>query len=176
MTGDIKSKYGSSGTFAFTSSQSLALSSTLLVGAFSAEYDGTSACNQGLLIGGKIKAEATARATGILALYVWGSNDDSTGVIRPDLGGGTALTGADSTGTWTHAAALAGGARLHTALATDSNAGAYTYPIATFDVATLFGGRMPQRVGLYVASATTGLDTAAAAATFAYTPVLSQYT
>lgn len=176
MAGDIKTQYGSSESIAFTSSQSLAASATLVSGAFSAEIDNTSNEYGGYIVGGKVKMEATARAAGTFALYCWGSIDDSTGVVRPDLGAGTAITGADSAGSWNTVSALNAGTRLHTAIATDSTGGGKTYPIAPLDVAVLFGGRLPKRFGFYVASTLSALDSAAQAVTLNATPVMDQYT
>ena len=176
MAGDIKTQYGSSATIAFTSSQSLAASTTLVSGAFSAETDNTSNEYSGYIVGGKVKMEATARAAGTFALFCWGSIDDSTGVVRPDLGAGTAITGSDSAGTWNTAAALYAGAKLHTAITTDSTGGGKTYPIAPLDIAVLFGGRVPKRFGFYVSSSSSALDSAAQAVTLNGTPVMDQYT
>lgn len=151
--------YGSSAALTI-SVQSLASSSTLLVGRASTSIDNTSDLAVDALVGGKVKTGTTTADTKI-ELWAYGSYD------------GTSYSGA-ATGTDAGLTIISQQKSLlrllQVILVPDTTARTYTWgPIS---VANTFGGAMPKKWGVYITHNTgANLDSTAGNHEVKYTPV-----
>lgn len=178
MAGDIKSKYVASASFTFTSANSLAGSSTWVAGAMSAPLDIATNLWLDIIVGGLITWSSTAPASGtstyLLEARVYGSINDTP--TYPKDGSGNNM-GSDAALTFASADDKNNATQLLNTVVLAATA-SKVYTLKPMGVAALFGGPMPNRVGLFV---THGVTTAsstinASGNTWSYTPILAQYT
>lgn len=124
---------------------SLASSSTLLAGRESTEVDNSTNKYLDYLLSGQIMTGTTS-TVGLIEVWVWGLIKDTP--TRP-----LNFTGSDAALTLGSAEVKAAGLRLAASIAnnTTSNIG-YAFP--PISIASLFGGLMPNRFGLFVTHST----------------------
>lgn len=165
MAGDIKLQYGTPTDLTITLG-SLASSGTLVAGQESTAVDNRTDEFIDALVSGYITAGTTLTA-GFLEVWVYGQVDDTP--TYPDV-----LDGTDSAETCTSRDVMFAGMRLAAHIPT-STTNSVVYPVAPFSVASLFGGVMPRRWGVFVTHSMVGA-LASSGHKLQYTPVHQQYT
>jgi hypothetical protein len=140
---DIKTKYGTPAALAISVS-SLASDSTLLIGRESALVDNTSGLYLDYLIAGKISTNGSSAPTvgTVIEVWAWGSHDEAT--TFPDT-----ITGADTGRTLTSRDIIASGFRPVASMVVDTTTGR-GYPFGPVALASLYGGVVPMKWGLWV--------------------------
>ena len=174
MAGDIEGKFVASGSFTFTSANSLAGSSTFVAGAMSAVLSNSIWLD--VLVGGLITWSSTAPAAGTYRLdcHVYGSINDTP--TYPKDGSGNNM-GTDAALTFATADDKYNATQLFQSLTLAATANK-VYSMKPMGIAALFAGPLPNKIGLFVThGVTTASSTPAASGnTWSYTPVLAQYT
>jgi hypothetical protein len=175
MAGDIKTKYGSSAAYTFTSINSLAGSSSFLAGGGCLAIDNTSNLHLDYLVSGKITWTSTAPAAGTyqMDIHAYGSLNDT-----PDYpldGSGNAL-GTDTARTFANLNDKYNSGQLLISLGLTATV-SKVYTFSPRSISKLFGA-VPKFHGLW---ATHGVTTAnstpgSSGNTLWYTPILAQYT
>lgn len=139
---DIKKTYVASSAVSITLA-SLATSSTLVAGRSSATIDNSSTKYLDYLLAGKIKAGSSAPTAGTsIEVWVWAPLDDTP--TYPDT-----ITGSDANITVTSVDIKASSMRLAASMTVDATTGR-TYVFAPVSIASLFGGEMPRKFGVFV--------------------------
>jgi hypothetical protein len=126
---------------------SLASSTARLAGRQSAVYDNTATGTFYLdfLVAGKVTT-GTSPTAGVIEVWAFGQLEDT-----PTFG--DVLTAADAAVTLTSDGIKASLLRLVAVIATDATSNR-TYPFAPTSLASLFGGMLPKRVGMFVTHST----------------------
>ena len=120
----------------------LPTSATLLVGRESTVVDNTSNLFLDVLCGGKIETGTSPTDLKSILIFVYG---DVTGTTTyPDV-----LDGTDSAETFTDEESRNSAMKLAAVIATDATSD-QTYWVHPFSIASLFGGVMPQKWGLFI--------------------------
>jgi len=141
MATTLKPLYGASAALTLTLN-SLASDGSLLAGRSSTVVDNTSGLSVDELITGKLVTGTTPTVSTNIFVYAWGILDDTP--TYPDT-----VTGSDANTTITSTNVLNSGAfKLGTTITVDATTGR-AYPFS-FSLASLFGGHMPKKWGIYV--------------------------
>lgn len=143
---DIKIKYPSTSTTAFTKAlASLATSSTLLAGWEVAAVDNRTNLDLDHLISGAITVGTTPTANTTIEVWAYAPQSISSGTpTYPDV-----LDGTSSAETLTNLGVKYGALRLVASLSVTAATSDVAYPFAPVSVKSLFG-EMPQFYGLFV--------------------------
>jgi hypothetical protein len=165
MAGDIKLQYGTPTDLTITLA-SLASSSTLVAGRESTAVDNRTDEYLDALVSGFV-ASGTTLTAGALEVWVYAQLDDTP--TYPEV-----LDGTDSDETFTTRDQMFAGMRLGARIVTNTT-NSVVYPIAPFSVASLFGGVMPRRWGVFLTHSMVGA-LAASGHKIQYAPVHQQYT
>jgi hypothetical protein len=128
--------------------ENIATSSTFAAGVESTVVSNLSTKYSDAWVSGKWTAGTTPTANTQVQIWVYApiSDDLSSAVVYPDV-----LDGTSSAETMTSTGVLQGGLKLAAILNVDSNTSNREYPCAPFSIASLFGGRIPTRWGLFIA-------------------------
>jgi hypothetical protein len=165
MAGDIKLQYGTPADLTITLA-SLTTSASLVAGRESTAIDNRTDEYLDALVSGYVTA-GTGLTAGILEVWVYGQIDDTP--TYPEV-----LTGSDGGRTFTTRDQMFAGMRLGARIVTNAT-NSVVYPIAPFSVASLFGGVMPRRWGVFVTHSMVGA-LASSGHKIQYAPVHQQYT
>lgn len=138
--------FGSS-TAITISPASLASSGTFVSGRASTVVDNSSNLFDDAQLSGKIRVGTTPTINTWINIYCWAQYDDAP--TYPD-----SITGSDAAFSPTSAGVMAGYLRLAAALVVDATTTGRDYTFAGISVASLFGGVLPQRWGVYIAHST----------------------
>lgn len=139
----LKPLYGASVSFAVTSLTSLATDTNLLAGWQSAAVDNTTNLSDDELLTGVLKAGSSAPTVNTsIEVWVYGTLDDTP--TYPDT-----ITGSVGTATLTSTNTKNSGLALALVITVDATANRL-YSIRPVSVASLFGGNMPKRWGIYI--------------------------
>lgn len=138
---DIKTSYGASSAVTITLT-SLASDSNLVAGRSGAVVDNSTSKYLDYLIAGKIKAGTSPTTGKVIEVWAWGISDDTPSY--PDT-----VDGSDSNTTVTSRDILSSFGRLVAAMTTDATTGR-TYYFGPVSVASLFGGIVPAKWGIFV--------------------------
>lgn len=141
-TGDIKLAYASSAAFTITIA-SLATDTNLLAGRQATVIDNTSNLYKDYYIGGFISTGTSPTSAKSIEVWCFGITEDS-GPTYPDTLGAT-----DANVTLTSTDIKNAGLRPIVSIPTD-NTSNRKYPVADISVASLFGGIVPKKFGVYV--------------------------
>lgn len=101
------------------------------------------------LISGQIMVGTTPTASTVINVYVFAQTDDTP--TYPSVGSTTLLGASDAAATFTSAEARQNAVRLGANIFVPAATSNVPYPIPPFSVASLFGGIMPRRYGVFVA-------------------------
>ena len=177
MAGDIKLKYGTDAAITMTGIEDIDSSATWITGWTCNAIDNTSVLALDYLVSGQFTSEGAGvtRQAGYIYVYAYGAFDDAPTWPALFSAGTAGSVGAVSC----HSAeARDSGMRLVAALYCNAtNSAVFTFPPTS--IAAVFGGSLPNRFALYVASniATSTSDWCVASGTaLYYCPVLAQYT
>lgn len=141
MTTVLKPSYGASAALTLTLN-SLASDTNLLAGRSSTVVDNTSNLSVDELITYVIKTGTTPTVSTTVLIYAWGILDDTP--TYPDT-----VTGSDANTTLTSANVQSAGAfKLAQTIVVDATSNR-NYP-GSFWLASMFGGHMPKKYGVYV--------------------------
>lgn len=121
---------------------SLATSSTFVAGREGVFIDNTSNLYDDIMVSVKVTTGTTPTANTQILLFAFGELDDAP--TWPDV-----MAGADANKTITSVGVGQGFLRLVAALNVDSNTSNRAYYAGGISIASLFGGTMPKRVGLW---------------------------
>lgn len=161
-SGDISLKYGASATITITLA-SLATSSNRTAGQESNAVTTTAPITD-YLVSGKVTTGTSPTVDKIIDVWVYAELDDSH--AYPDVFDGT-----DSAETVTSENVRNSALRLACSIRVD-NTSDRTYYVAPFSVASLFGGVLPGRWGLFVTHDTAvNLNATGSNHAFKYTPI-----
>lgn len=145
-SGDVKTEFAASSALTITLA-SLAASATWIVGRESTVVDNTTNKYLDYLLSGKISTGTTPTA-GQIRVYVYGQFEDT-----PTYPAG--VTGSDAGLTPTGGAiVIASAFKLAAVMTTDTTTPVGTYWFGPLSVASLFGGQMPKRFGVWVTHST----------------------
>ena len=138
---DLKIAYGASSALTITLA-ALASSTGRLAGRESAAVDNTAGLHLDYLVAGRITTGTTPTDARIIEVWAYGQHEDTPSY--PDVFDGT-----DSAETVTSDGIKAACLRLIAAIATDGTSNR-TYPFGPVGLASLFGGPVPKRWGVFV--------------------------
>ncbi|MGB8275370.1 MAG: hypothetical protein WCF16_08910 [Alphaproteobacteria bacterium] len=139
---EFKIKYAARAALALTLA-SLATDSNLLTGRASDAVSNTSNLFDDVLIGGKITVGTTPTANTFIEVWAYAARQDAPSY--PD-----AITGSDAGKTMTSAAIKQLALSLIAVIPVDSATSDRAYPIKETSIASLFGGVMPDKWGVFV--------------------------
>jgi hypothetical protein len=140
-TGDIKQVTPASVALTI-SLASLAADTNLLIGRSSTVFDNSATLYLDAFLAGKIKVNATVVSGGRIEVWAFGNLDDVP--TYPDGIGGT-----DAAKTISSLAVKRSGLKLVQSIEIDGT-GSATYPFGPVAVSQLFGGAMPDKLGVFV--------------------------
>lgn len=121
----------------------LASSATFVAGRQGTAVDNTTNLYDDALVSGQVTVGTTPTANTQIQVYVYAQQDDTP--TYPDT-----FTGTDGDKTITSAGVASGMIRLAGVLSVDATTSNRTYYLAPFSVASLFGGVLPKRWGLFI--------------------------
>lgn len=130
----------------------LASSGTWVTGRESTAIDNTTNRYVDELVSGFISVGTTPTSNTVINVYVYAQTDDTPSY--PSLGGATLMAGTDGNATFTSQEARMNAVRLGASIFVPAATSDVKYSIPPFSVASLFGGVMPRRWGIFVAHST----------------------
>lgn len=166
----IKTAYGATVSLTIDlSTGPLASDSGLVAGRQSSVVDNSSSLYLDYLLAGKVTTGTSPTASKQIEIWVYGAESDGGGTpVYPD-----GITGSDANKTFTSRDILAASCRLAAFLPTDNQSGR-AYWFAPLSIASLFGGVVPLKWGIFVVHNTgVALSSTGANHAFYATPVYS---